>query len=126
ESPAVVLVGSTAQGRDLAPRVAARLGAGIVTDCATLDWREAALMATRPLYTRKAIGTVRVTGAPCIAGVLPAMYPVADADPCRRWEVRRRPVQIDGKAIRTSVREGENGHRGRSPWIEADVRVSAG
>ena len=126
ESPAVVLVGSTAQGRDLAPRVAARLGAGIVTDCATLDWREAALMATRPLYTSKAIGTVRVTGAPCIAVVLPAMYPVADADPSRRWEVRRRPVQIDGKAIRTSVREVKTVHRETIPLIEADVIVSGG
>src|SRR2546426_11623674 len=127
ESPAVVLAGSTAQGRDLAPRVAARLGAGIVTDCATLDWREAALMATRPLYTRKAIGTVRVTGGgPCIAVVLPAMYPLPDADSPRRPEVRRRPVQLDGRAIRTSVREVKSVHRETIPLIEANVIVSGG
>src|SRR3989442_12664736 len=60
EAPAIVLVGSTAQGRDLAPRVAARLGAGIVTDCTTLGWRDGTLLATRPMYTRKAIGTGRV------------------------------------------------------------------
>lgn len=127
ESPAVVLVGSTSQGRDLAPRVAARLGAGIITDCTTLDWRDGALVATRPMYTRKAIGTVRVTGGgPCIAVVLPAMYPVMEADSSRRPEVRRRPVQIDGKAIRTSVREVKTVHRETIPLIEADVIVSGG
>lgn len=126
ESPALVLVGSTSQGRDLAPRVAARLGAGIVTDCATVDWRDGALVATRPMYTRKAIGTVRVTGTPCIAVVLPAMYPVMEADSSRRTEVRRWPVQLDGKAIRTSVREVKTVHRETIPLIEADVIVSGG
>ena len=127
EVPAVVLVGSTAQGRDLAPRVAARLGAGIVTDCTTLGWRDGMLLATRPMYTRKAIGTVRVTGGgPCIAVVLPAMYPLPDADSSRRPEVRRRPVQLDGKAIRTTVREVRSVHRETIPLIEANVIVSGG
>lgn len=126
ESPAVVLVGSTAQGRDLAPRVAARLGAGIVTDCATLDWRDGALVATRPMYTRKAIGTVRVTGTPCIAVVLPAMYPVIEADSSRGAEVRRRPMQLDGKMIRTAVQEVKTVHRETIPLIEADIIVSGG
>jgi len=127
ESPAIVLVGSTAQGRDLAPRVAARLGAGIVTDCTTLGWRDGKLLATRPMYTRKAIGTVRVTGGgPCIAVVLPAMYPLPDADSPRQPEVRRRPVQLDGKAIRTSVREVKSVHRETIPLIEANVIVSGG
>src|SRR5437867_2418809 len=73
ESPAVVLAGSTAQGRDLAPRVAARLGAGIVTDCATLDWREAALVATRPMYTRAAVGSSR---PPVDSGWVPHDYEI--------------------------------------------------
>src|SRR5207253_8006320 len=47
-------------------------------------------------------------------------------DPSRRWEVRRRPVQIDGKAIRTSVREVKTVHRETIPLIEADVIVSGG
>jgi electron transfer flavoprotein alpha subunit len=127
ESPAIVLVGSTAQGRDLAPRVAARLGAGIVTDCTTLGWRDGMLLATRPMYTRKAIGMVRVTGGgPCIAVVLPAMYPLPDTESPRRPEVRSWPVQLDGTAIRTSVREVKTVHRETIPLIEANVIVSGG
>lgn len=35
--PSIVLIGSTANGMDLAPRVAARVGAGLVTDCTGLS-----------------------------------------------------------------------------------------
>jgi electron transfer flavoprotein alpha subunit len=127
ESPAVVLIGSTAQGRDLAPRVAARVGAAIITDCATLDWRDGALVATRPMYTRKAIGTMLAAGSgPRIAVVLPAMYSVPEADPRRQAEVRPWPVHLDKAAIRTSVRETKTVRRETVPLIEADIIVSGG
>ena len=42
EKPAVVLIPYTAMGKDLAPRVAARVGAGLVSDCVTLDGRRTA------------------------------------------------------------------------------------
>lgn len=127
ETPSVVLVGSTAQGRDLAPRVAARVGAGIVTDCASVSLRDGELVATRSMYTRKAIGTVRFAGGGTrIAVVLPAMYPVAAAAPGRQSEVRAWQVRLERKAIRTSVRETKVVHRETIPLIEADVVVSGG
>lgn len=127
ESPAIVLVGSTAQGRDLAPRVAAKLNAGIITDCAGLEFRGGDLVATRPMYTRKAIGSVRFTGPGTrIAVVLPAMYPVPAGNPGRSAEVRPLPVQLEGKTIRTVVREVKTVHRETVPLIEADVIVSGG
>lgn len=127
ESPSVVLIGSTAQGRDLAPRVAARLSAGIVTDCARVDLRDGELVATRSMYTRKAIGTVRFAGGGLrIAVVLPAMYPVAAAESGRRSEARVWQVRLERKAIRTTVRETKVVHRETIPLIEADVVISGG
>jgi len=43
--PGAVLLGSTAIGRDLAPRVAARLGLGLTGDCVDLDRSESQLAA---------------------------------------------------------------------------------
>ncbi len=127
ESPAIVLVGSTALGRDLAPRVAAKLGAGIITDCAGLEFHGGDLVAVRPMYTRKAIGSVRFSGPGMrIAVILPAMYPVAVGDAGRHAEVRPWPVQLEGKTIRTVVREVKTLHRETVPLIEADVIVSGG
>ncbi|MDQ7819489.1 MAG: electron transfer flavoprotein subunit alpha/FixB family protein [Armatimonadota bacterium] len=126
QDPAVLLVGSTAQGRDLAPRLAARVQAGVVTDCTSVAVRDGALVATRPMYTRKAIATVRVEGAgPRIAVVLPAMYPVAPpAD--RPGEVRPWPVRLEASSLRTRVKEIRALSRDTVPLAEADVVVSGG
>jgi electron transfer flavoprotein alpha subunit len=127
ETPAVALLGATSQGRDLAPRVAARLGAGIVTDCTNVEVRDGTLVATRPMYTRKAIGTIRFKDtAPRIAVVLPAMYPLPPEQPQRKAEIRSWPVQLAAKTIRTTVRELKTIQRETIPLIDADVIVSGG
>lgn len=127
EQPTLVLIGSTAQGRDYAPRVAARLGAAIVTDCARLEVDGGRLVATRPMYTRKAIGTVSFSSDGIrIAVVLPAVYPVPHTDPKRTAEVRAMQVPIDAKQIRTKVREVQAIKRETVPLTEADVIVSGG
>jgi electron transfer flavoprotein alpha subunit len=127
ERPTLVLIGSTAQGRDYAPRVAARLGTAIVTDCASLDIADGRLAATRPMYTRKAIGTVEFASEGIrIAVVLPAVYPVPPADPKRSTEVRTMHVALDPKQIRTKVREVQAIQRETVPLTEADVIVSGG
>jgi len=127
EQPTLVLIGSTAQGRDYAPRVAGRLGTAIVTDCASLEVEDGSLVATRPMYTRKAIGTVRFAPKGIrIAVVLPAVYPVPQADPKRTAEVRTMHVPLAAKQIRTKVREVQAIQRETVPLTEADVIVSGG
>ena len=49
--PAVLLFGGTANGRDLAPRVAARLGVGVASDVDRLEWSGDKLRARRPVYS---------------------------------------------------------------------------
>ncbi len=127
ETPAVALFGGTSQGRDLAPRVATRLGAGIVTDCTSVNVQAGALVATRPMYTRKAISTIKFKeSAPRIAVVLPSMYPLPPEQPQRKAEIRSWPVQLDAKAIRTTVQEVKTIQRETIPLIDADIIVSGG
>ncbi len=127
EQPSIVLVGSTAQGRDLAPRVAARVEATIVTDCASVDVHNGDLMATRPMYTRKAIGTVALGGGGIrIAAVLPAVYPVPAPETGRTAEIRTGVVTLEPTRIRTTVKEVRAIERETVPLTEADVIVSGG
>ncbi len=57
--PQVVLLAATFMGRDLAPRVAMRLGAGLATDCTSLELDDAgALLVERPIYAGKASSKV--------------------------------------------------------------------
>ena len=58
--PQVVLVPFTAMGKDLAPRVAARVGAGLASDCVALEVKDGRLVARRPMYAGKALRHRRV------------------------------------------------------------------
>ncbi|MCK7489648.1 MAG: hypothetical protein MZU79_04960 [Anaerotruncus sp.] len=46
-------------GRDLAPRVAARLGVGLASDCVKVAVKDGGLVFTRPIYAGKAVLTLR-------------------------------------------------------------------
>ncbi|MEW9672539.1 electron transfer flavoprotein subunit alpha/FixB family protein [Ammoniphilus sp. 3BR4] len=50
----VILMGHTAIGRDVAPRVAARLGLGLISDCIAVDMEGGEVVFTRPIYSGKA------------------------------------------------------------------------
>jgi len=125
-APGLVLMGSTAVGRDLAPRLAARLDAGIVTDCASVAVEDGRVVATRPAMTRKAIARVAFGDGTRIAVVLPNVYPPAPADSGRSPEVVTVPVGLDANAIRTRVVEVSAIKRETVPLTEADIIVSGG
>ena len=50
----VILMGHTAIGKDVAPRVAARLGLGLVSDCTGVELENGQIIFTRPIYAGKA------------------------------------------------------------------------
>ena len=55
---------ASAQGRDLAPRVAARLGVSLASDVTDFEVRDDAVLARHPGYTGKVIVTLRLTRTP--------------------------------------------------------------
>ena len=72
---AAVVVAATAMGKDLAPRIAARLGCALAADVTDVRY-EGAIVVTRPVYAGKALYTLKVTGSPCVISVRPnAMAP---------------------------------------------------
>ena len=77
-----VVFAATATGRDLAPRVAARLGVGLATDVTGLEVDGGKVVATRPIYAGKVIQKVRLTASPAVLSVRPNTFqPVKNAKP---------------------------------------------
>ncbi|NBD27520.1 electron transfer flavoprotein subunit alpha/FixB family protein [Paenibacillus glycinis] len=80
--PSVIVLGHTAAGRELAPRVAAAAGGGHVADVTAIDLGDdggAAAVFTRPLYAGKAFEQRRfLPGAPQVVTVRPNNLPVAE------------------------------------------------
>ena len=52
--PDTVIMGHTALGKDLAPRLAARIGAGLISDCTDIGANEDDPVFVRPIYSGKA------------------------------------------------------------------------
>lgn len=63
---AIVLLGNTALGRDLAPRLAARISAALITDAVEVSISNDTVTATRPVYAGKALQQVQSGGSTVI------------------------------------------------------------
>ena len=73
-----VFFGATAQGKDLAPRVAALLDSPLAGDVTEVAVDGGALVFTRPVYAGKAVARVRSSGAVAIASLRPNVFAPED------------------------------------------------
>ncbi len=80
-APNILLVGRTLTGRELAPRLAFRLGVGLAQDCleVKIDPQSKRLLANRPVYGGSAIATVVCNKTPQMAAIRPKAYEPLDA-----------------------------------------------
>ena len=70
---AAIVLSATAQGRDLGPRVAARLSLPLLADVTALQ-SEGGIVAARPVYSGKALCRLKVTAPSCVISVRPNVF----------------------------------------------------
>jgi electron transfer flavoprotein alpha subunit len=88
--PGVVLLGSTAIGRDLAPRVAARLGLGLTGDCVDLDVNaQGQLLQYKPAFGGNIVAPILSRTTPEMATVRPGMLKKAQPTSGRHARIER-------------------------------------
>jgi electron transfer flavoprotein alpha subunit len=122
--PAVVLFGATSWGRDLAPRVAAKLGVGMASDCTGFAVDSGRLRITRPIYAGKAIAQVVLESTPQIATVRPNTFPPAAEQQDSRPTIERIPVEPG--EVHAVVEEFQASGGERPELTEASIIVSGG
>ena len=120
--PSIVLFGGTSDGRDLAPRLAARLNVGVASDVDRLEWTDGKLRARRPVYSGKAFATVDVTGTPAIATTRPNAFPAEEAGGGAA-EVVNVSASTEN---RVKLVETHTPEAGEISLAEADIIVSGG
>ncbi|MGD9126863.1 MAG: electron transfer flavoprotein subunit alpha/FixB family protein [Planctomycetia bacterium] len=115
--PQIVIYGATAIGRDLAPRVASTVRAGMTADCTDLDISDVTdpksgtvhpnlLLQIRPAFGGNIIATiVNYDWWPQMATVREGVMPLLDADPSRTGEVVNETVEIDDTLMALSLIE---------------------
>ncbi len=77
----VVVVTASSYGKDLAPRVAARLDAGLASDIARVDASSGKLVYQRPMYAGNALATMQVTSAVQVVSVRQSEFAPSQPEP---------------------------------------------
>ncbi len=124
KDPFLVLLAASTRGKDLAPRVAAKLAVGLASDCTDMEVQDGCLIITRPIYAGKAIAKVVVETRPQMATVRPNIFSPLEPDGSRSAEVEKVPVDacdIRAKVVEVLKKAGE-----RMDLTEADIVVSGG
>lgn len=127
--PAVVLYGATPHGRDLAPRVAARLKLGLTADCTGLEIDETRqLVQTRPAFGGNIMASIITPyNRPQTSTVRPNVFPIPEREATRQAVIENFRVTLTKAAIRTRVVEKNYIEEGCEESIEnARVLVAAG
>ncbi len=118
-----VVLGFSAQGRDLGPRIAARLDAPIASDVTELSASGDTLTVKHPGYANKVTMTLVITGAPVVVSVRPSAFTSVEAPRTARTEALA-PSAASGATV--TVKEVIDGAKGRPDLGEASIIVSGG
>jgi electron transfer flavoprotein alpha subunit len=119
----IVLMGATAMGKDLAPRVGARLNCPVATDCISVKWTDGDLEIIRPMYAGKVRATIRLKSDIKIVTVRPNVI-VARENPSANTgysAVAAAPGDLNNKTMAIT-----SGDSGKLDVTEADIIVSGG
>jgi len=127
EEPNAVLIGNTAMGKDLAPRLAQRLGVGLASDCTGMERDEANFLTfKRPIYGGKAFAQVATDAKPVMATIRPNTFPLATPDTTRQAEIVNETAEIDQEDLRAILKEVVLATSARPELTEAEIIVSGG
>ncbi len=121
EGADALLLSATSGGRDLAPRVAARLGVPMFSDVTRLEAGDDGWKAHRPVYAGKASLSVSGSGSPFIATLRPNVFAAEENAGAGTVEART----VDGAALATVADVKEPGER-TLDVTEAPIVVSGG
>ncbi len=122
QSADVILLPATAMGKDLAPRVAARLNAGVATDCIAVSWQDGDLKIIRPMYAGKVRTTIKLHSDIKVITVRPNVYPAQEAPATANVTEKN----AETKDFRAMVEEIIKGAEEKLDVTEADIVVSGG
>jgi electron transfer flavoprotein alpha subunit len=106
--PEVVLLPATSNGRDLSPRVAARLGIGLTADCVDLDISaDGELIQYKPAFGGNIVALILSRTRPQMATVKPGMLGKLNPNESRRAAITpiTKPITVDERVRLIEVRK---------------------
>lgn len=123
--PSVIFFSATAMGRDLAPRLAARLGVSLASDCTETAVKDGKLEVVRPIYAGKAFATFSFKSSPQMATLRPNVFPLVDPVDTQ-GDVVKKDLSIAEDMVKDSVAELLKAEGADLDVTEAEIIVTGG
>ncbi len=124
ENPDVVVLGWTAMGKDLGPRLAQKLDAGLFSDCMGVELAGGGVQARRPVLSGKVHALVNAPDSkPQVVALRPNCFPAIEGAAEAVEKVASGVSAADLKAV---VKEVVKAASARADLTEADIIVSGG
>lgn len=124
ESPDGIVMGHTVNGKDLTPKIAARLETGLISDVVTIENTGSQLVFTRPIYSGKAFEKKVIKDGLTFVTVRPNNITALERDETRTGQVE--PVTVEIKDLRTVIKEVIRKQAGGIDMSEARVVIAGG
>lgn len=126
--PSIVLIGATTIGRDLGPRLSARVETGLTADCTGLEIAEdGGLLMTRPAFGGNLMATIVCKEhRPQMSTVRPGVMRMAPRDLNRKGTIEDVKINFDNSKFRVRVIETVKETKNLIDITEANVLVSGG
>jgi electron transfer flavoprotein alpha subunit len=125
QSPKAILAPVTSKMRELAARLAARLGVGLSADSVGMAMEGDQLVATRPVYAGKLLAKMTWAKTPWIATLRPNVFKPADAQAGKSASVEKPTVTIPAATMKLVERREETS-TGLPELTEAEIVISGG
>lgn len=135
--PEIALFGATTSGRELAPRLASRLKAGVTADCTILKIGEfvnkrlksvfyPCLEAIRPTYGESKLATIIGFWCPQMATARPGTFEALPADLTRKGKVSEFHPQLSDKDFMVEILDTDRKEVGGQSLFSADIIIAGG
>lgn len=105
--PSIILISRNVEGRELAARVAFRLGTGLAQDCleVSIDSETKRMLANRPVYGGSAIAIVDCQSDPQVAAIRPKAYEPLELNTARTGSIKVIDIDIPDDVIKVKIIE---------------------
>lgn len=120
--PNLVIFAHTAMGKDLAPRVAERVGAGLASDCIAMELSGQEIYFIRPMYSGKVFAKMKILTPIKMATLRPNNFPIEESNGRAQIKAFTPEIPIPrAKVKKVNLQDSE-----RPELTEAEIIVSGG
>jgi len=123
--PVAILFSASSLGKDFAPRLAAKLGVSVASDCTKTACRDGKLEVSRPIFAGKIFITLTLRSSPQIVTLRPNVFPLLEPG-AKEGEIVKKEVVIPEDQVKAQVVEILKEEGAEIDVTEAEIVVSGG